>query len=312
MPRHVDALTAPTLKHLRDRWWDSDFSEFLRDTLRPRPGTRILDVGCGDGTAEVMLGRLQISQLALFSVDREVENARDTAQAGSAHNIRLNVAAADALRLPFADACFDSTFCVAVLQHVPDLQAAVRELSRVTVPGGRIVLVEPDNAARYWFSSVESGREAFNLSTRFFTAVMGAHGEGGDPSVGPKLPSILPPHGIELLSVTLFPVSVTRTGAPPPAVWEGRREALRRAMDRSTGDSAWRIWAAHTRTHWNATLATRPAQDRDSWRSRTRCSSPPSGRRICPDTLQILRAHCPPKTPPDLSLMSVSWPKLRR
>ena len=124
-----------------------------------------------------------------------------------------------------------------MLQHVPDLQAAVRELSRVTVPGGRIVLVEPDNAARYWFSSVESGREAFNLSTRFFTAVMGAHGEGGDPSVGPKLPSILPPHGIELLSVTLFPVSVTRTGAPPPAVWEGRREALRRALDRSTGDT---------------------------------------------------------------------------
>ena len=45
MPRHVDALTSPTLKHLRERWWDSDFSEFLRETLRPRPGTRILDVG---------------------------------------------------------------------------------------------------------------------------------------------------------------------------------------------------------------------------------------------------------------------------
>ena len=67
---------------------------------------------------------------------------------------------------------------------------------------------------------------------------MGAHGEGGDPSVGPKLPSILPAHGIELLSVTLFPVSVARTGAPPPAVWEGRREALRRALDRSAGDAA--------------------------------------------------------------------------
>ena len=47
-----------------------------------------------------------------------------------------------------------------------------------------------------------------------------------------------PAHGIELLSVTLFPVSVARTGAPPPAVWEGRREALRRALDRSAGDAA--------------------------------------------------------------------------
>ena len=166
MPRHVDALTAPTLKHLRDRWWDSDFSEFLRETLRPRPGTRILDVGCGDGTAEVMLGRLHISQVKLFAVDREFEHAKGTAEAGSAHNIRLHVAAADALQLPFVDAGFDSTFCVAVLQHVPDLQAAIRELSRVTKPGGRIVTVEPDNAARYWFSSVESGHEAFRLSTR--------------------------------------------------------------------------------------------------------------------------------------------------
>jgi SAM-dependent methyltransferase len=236
MPRHVDALTAPTLKHLRDRWWDSDFSEFLRETLRPRPGTRLLDVGCGDGTAEVMLGRLHISQVTLFAVDRELDHAKGTAQAGSAHNIRLNVAAADALSLPFADAVFDSTFCVAVLQHVPDLRAAVGELARVTKPGGRIVAVEPDNAARYWFSSVDSGRQVFDLSTRFFTAVLGAHGEGGDPSVGPKLPSLLPAHNIELLSVNLFPVSVARTGAPPPAVWEGRRDALRRALDRSAGD----------------------------------------------------------------------------
>jgi SAM-dependent methyltransferase len=233
----VDALTAPTLKHLRDRWWDSDFSEFLRETLRPRPGTRILDVGSGDGTAEVMLGRLHISQVMLFAVDREFEHVKQTAEAGSAHNIRLNVVGADALGLPFVDAAFDSTFCVAVLQHVPDLHAAVRELSRVTKPGGRIVTVEPDNAARYWFSSVESGREAFRLSTQFFTAVMGAHGEGGDPSVGPKLPSILPANGIELLSVTLFPVSVARTGAPPPAVWDGRREALRRALERTASNA---------------------------------------------------------------------------
>jgi len=236
MPRHVDALTAPTLKHLRDRWWDNDFSAFLRETLRPRPGTRILDVGSGDGTAEVMLGRLHISQMALFSVDRELDLATQTALAGAAHNIRLNVAAADALCLPFPDAAFDSTFCVAVLQHVPDVQAAVRELARVTKPGGRLVTVEPDNAARYWFSSVESGKVAFDLSTRFFTAVMGARGESGDPSVGPKLASLLPAHGVELLSVTLFPVSVARTGAPPPAVWDGRREALRRALDRSAGE----------------------------------------------------------------------------
>ena len=55
--RDVDILTASTLKHLRERWWNAEFNEFLRETLQPRAGDRILDVGCGAGTAEVRLGR---------------------------------------------------------------------------------------------------------------------------------------------------------------------------------------------------------------------------------------------------------------
>ena len=63
--RHIDALTSSTLKHLRERWWGPEFTEFLRETLQPRPGDRILDVGCGVGTGEVRLGQLRISQLRL-------------------------------------------------------------------------------------------------------------------------------------------------------------------------------------------------------------------------------------------------------
>jgi len=226
MPRQVDALTAPTLKHLRDRWWDSDFSEFLRETLRPRPGTRILDVGCGDGTAELSLGRLQISQVSLFAVDIRIGRAKQTMQAASSHNIRLSVAAADVLALPFANDAFDSTFCVALLQHTTDPSKAVAELARVTKPGGRVVAVEPDNAARYWFSSLESGRHAYEMAGRFFSALSAQRGDRTDLSVGPKLPGTFAANGLEPLWVNLFPVSVTRMGPPPPAVWQGRRQAL--------------------------------------------------------------------------------------
>ena len=38
-------------------------------------------------------------------------------------------------------------------------------------PGGRLVIVEPDNAARYWFSEPASGHEAFSRATRFFAAL---------------------------------------------------------------------------------------------------------------------------------------------
>jgi len=226
MPRHVDALTSPTLKHLRERWWDSDFSEFLRETLRPRPGTRILDVGCGEGTAELSLGRLQISQVSLFAIDRKLERAKQTHQAGTSHNFRLKVAAADAGALPFAADAFDSTFCVAVLQHSSDVAGVLGEFARVTKPGGRVVVVEPDNAARYWYSSSPAGRQAYEVGSRLFGALAQVRHDTTDPSVGPKLPDLFVRAGLEPLWVNLFPVSVTRMGPPPPVVWQGRREAL--------------------------------------------------------------------------------------
>jgi SAM-dependent methyltransferase len=243
MPRHLDALTSPTLKHLRERWWDSYFSEFLRETLRPRPGTRILDVGCGEGTAELSLGRLQISQVTLFAIDRKLERARQTLAAGTAHNIRLQVAAADALALPFAGDAFDSTFSVAVLQHSPDVPRVVSELSRVTKPGGRVVVVEPDNAARYWYSSSPAGRRAYEVGTQLFAAIAATRKDPTDPSVGPKLPAIFAAAALEPLWVNLFPVSVTRMGPPPASVWQGRREAVAALADAST-DAAVRALAA--------------------------------------------------------------------
>src|SRR5437899_12027764 len=152
MSRDIDALTSSTLKHLRERWWNAEFTDFLRETLQPRAGDRILDVGCGVGTAEVQLGQLGISQVRLFGTDLIVPRVQDAVTAARSHNIRVRFAAADACRLPFRGDAFDSTFCVAVLQHVRDLATAVQEFARVTRPGGRVLIVEPDNAARYWYS----------------------------------------------------------------------------------------------------------------------------------------------------------------
>src|SRR5687767_9490820 len=144
MTREVDALTSSTLKHLRDRWWDDIFTGFMKDTVQPRAGQRILDVGCGTGTAEVKLSRLRISQIQIVAVDLMTERVREARAAAQAHNIRASFASADACALPFADASFDSSFCVAVLQHIRDVSRAVQELARVTRPGGRVVAVEPD------------------------------------------------------------------------------------------------------------------------------------------------------------------------
>ena len=64
-----------------------------------------------------------------------------------AHNQDVGFASADACHLPFRDSVFDSTFCVVVLQHIDDADAAVSEFANVTTAGGRILAVKPNNRA---------------------------------------------------------------------------------------------------------------------------------------------------------------------
>ena len=233
MARDIDVLAAPTLKHLRERWWDDAFTVFLRDTVQPRAGRRILDVGCGTGTAEVRLSRLHLTQVSLVAVDLIPARVHEALAATRSHNIRASFAAADGCALPFPDGTFDAAFCVAVLQHIPDVGAAVRELVRVTRPGGRIVAVEPDNGARYFYSSAEAGMRAYEAAGRFFASAAAERTDAADGAVGPRLPTLIAGAGVELLDVQLFPVSRARLGAPAAALWEGRRQAVSAAADRA-------------------------------------------------------------------------------
>jgi SAM-dependent methyltransferase len=237
----IDSLTSPTLKHLRERWWNDDFTEFLAETLRPRPGNRILDVGCGEGLAEVAIGRLHLSQIRLVGVDIIVSKVIEARRETRAHNQRVSFAAADAVCLPFTDGAFDSTYCVAVLQHVADVPTAVREFARVTRASGRIVAVEPDNAARYAYSSTPGGALVFDAVARLYAAVAAARGEGADGAVGPKLPGLFSSSGVEPVDVRLFPVAHTLLGAPDPELWRDRRHAIERTATQAVSEEVRRL-----------------------------------------------------------------------
>ena len=232
MPRGaIDALTSPTLKYLRERWWNDEFTEFVVETLRPRAGNRILDVGCGEGQAEIRIGHLHLSQIRLFGIDIMIERVMVARRETAAHNQRVRFATADTCALPFRDGAFDSTFCVAVLQHIREVDSAVTELARVTAAGGRVVAVEPDNSARYFYSSVPEGMTAFEMSSRFFSALAAARGDSVTGAVGPSLPTLFVKHGIEPLTVRLFPVSTSFIGAPADDDWSRRQEAVARILD---------------------------------------------------------------------------------
>jgi ubiquinone/menaquinone biosynthesis C-methylase UbiE len=266
MTRDIDLLTSPALTHLRDRWWDASFTAFVRDTLRPRPGEHVLEVGCGAGIADLMLGLLEPGSVRYCGIDVKPARVREARGAARDHGLRLELAVADVRGIPFRDATFECTFAIGVLQHVTGATRAVTELARVTRPDGRVLLVEPDNANRYWFSSLESGRRAFDLSTRFFASLANeAHEQQREPKSEPKseprseterepkrepewerIDRALGPHlfalcraaGIEGIGIHLFPVTRTRLGAPVPMVWNARRRAIARAVEAATGDES--------------------------------------------------------------------------
>jgi SAM-dependent methyltransferase len=241
--RDIDALQSFTLEQLRDRWWDAGFADFLRDTLRPQPGERVLDVGCGAAPVALVLGQAQTGCATLVAIDVRHARVRHAGAVARQHGIAATFSTAEASHLPFAAASFDAGFAVAVLQHVERPDAAVRELSRVMRPGGRVVVVEPDNDARYWFSEPPSGAEAFKHATSFYRAADAARLGRRPHSLGPRLPSLLHPHGLDAIAVHVFPVSVTRLGAPLARIWDERRHAVDRVL--RTGADEERVRLGH-------------------------------------------------------------------
>ncbi|MFQ5516664.1 MAG: class I SAM-dependent methyltransferase [Acidimicrobiia bacterium] len=109
---------------------------------------RVLDVGSGAGFVAVGLA----NTAHIIAVDRSSEAVAEARDAG------VLVAAADAARLPFADATFDAVICSEVLEHVADPERAVAEAARVTVHGGLFLFSTPARTLWSRLALIEAGQ----------------------------------------------------------------------------------------------------------------------------------------------------------
>ncbi|MGH3252777.1 MAG: class I SAM-dependent methyltransferase, partial [Trebonia sp.] len=125
-----------------------DLPARVLDLAAPAPDETVADVGCGNGayltelTRRGFVGRvvgMDLSTGMLTAARDRLRAEHGPGTVGAADRVAL--LAADATGLPLPDGTADLTLAMHMLYHVADPSLALRELRRVTRPGGRVVIV---------------------------------------------------------------------------------------------------------------------------------------------------------------------------
>ncbi|WP_223587020.1 class I SAM-dependent methyltransferase [Microbacterium sp. OVT16B] len=155
----------------------SNSAEYLRPRLTP--STRLLDVGAGPGSITVDFAGLVARVTATEIDENALALSRGLAESRGVANIDFSVE--DVHALSFADDSFDVVHAHQVLQHVGDPVQALREMRRVTVPGGVVAARDADYAGFHWFPMLPELDRWLDLYRR------AAQANGGEPDAGRRL-----------------------------------------------------------------------------------------------------------------------------
>src|SRR5579859_1033014 len=132
-----------------------DVIEQRRQTLAAlalRPAERIIDIGGAPGYLALDMAAAVGSGGGVLVVDNS-ETMLRAAREICAHNPSVEIRSGDAQELPFADREFDVAVATQVLEFVPDVDRALREVCRVLKPGGRALFLDTDIDSIIWSSS---------------------------------------------------------------------------------------------------------------------------------------------------------------
>ena len=124
-------ITNDILSLGQDRQW----RKAVVDAVDAKPGERVLDLAAGTGTSSQPFA------------DRGAEVvpcdfSQGMLRVGKRAKPHLPFTAGDGTRLPFADGTFDAVTISFGLRNIVDPDAGLREMRRVTKPGGRLVVCE--------------------------------------------------------------------------------------------------------------------------------------------------------------------------
>lgn len=141
----------------------------------------LLDIGAGPGTISVDLAQ-HVAQMTVTEISDEAL-ALSRRAAEDAECTTMAFAVEDVLALSFEDDTFDVVHAHQVLQHVSDPVQALREMARVTKPGGLVAARDADYGMFTWWPAepgIERWRDLYSIAARH---------NGGEPDAGRRLRS---------------------------------------------------------------------------------------------------------------------------
>lgn len=139
-----------------------------------RPGERVLDVACGTGVVARLAAQEVGESGTVAGLDVNPGMLAVARSATPATSVAWHEASAEAM--PFPDASFDIVLCQMGLQFMPDTSAALREMRRVLVPGGRLLLNVPGPTPRLFAIMGEAlARHVSPEAARFIHHVFSLH-----------------------------------------------------------------------------------------------------------------------------------------
>ncbi len=130
-------LDARIQLHLLFTRGDTNWYGWLMEKIDPKPGLKILEVGCG-------MGNLWQDHLSSLPQDLQItltdlsEGMVAQAQQNLGSDPRFHFRPVDVQSLPFGDGFFDRVVANHMLYHVPDIQLGLREIRRVLQKGGKL------------------------------------------------------------------------------------------------------------------------------------------------------------------------------
>ena len=184
--RFLDA--ANTLPELRAA------KQALMEQLAFRGARTALDVGCGAGGDVVEMARLMPDGTEVSGLDTSETMIAEARRRAASLGTRVSLRLGDAADLPYQDQVFDICRAATVLQHVPDPARVVREMARVTRPGGRVGVLEFDQEMAF-LDHPDPETTRIILDTFADAAVQG--------HIGRQLPRLL--RAAELTDVSVMP-----------------------------------------------------------------------------------------------------------